>query len=129
MKYIKLFEVKFKSPGLRHGNVGTYLYDKFFLNKDIEEIVESEDPDKIEDISYQITFIFEYQITGDFLDIFTEMKNYLIENFNLKEKNTSLYPSHYANKINFNISIKGLDNVDKLKKEADIHVKLKKYNL
>lgn len=133
--HIKLFEeTRYRTPGLRNARVGRFLVETFFTKspefhfEDPQpyEAVESEDSN-----GYSIDIYFS-DLNGNYFDCIVEMKNFLIENYNIKNSDTYIYHnvnSREDGQVILNITIKNSNSIEKIKKDARVHSAAKKYNL
>ena len=131
MKYIKTYEVKFRSPGMKKGYVGPFLYDKFFssIKTNLQEPKQIMETWNYED-EYSVDFYFE-DLPSIYFDAFVEIRSFLVENYNVKMEDIEINYSDYfksETKV-LSITIRGYDNIDKLVSEAKIYKDAKKYNL
>ena len=77
-----------------------------------------------------IDMIF-FDLDGVYFDEIALLKNYLVDNYELDPSDIGIYhrgcENEYENKLK--ILIRGIDNIERLEKEAKIYFDAKRYNI
>ena len=122
MKHIKIFETKFRSPGLRNKNVGRYLTGIFFKKDDVSSVIETQTHN-----GYLIEIVFE-NLNGSIFENLVNIKNVLLQDYNVTYDNITIN-SRNGEEPHLEIFFISDDNIDKLKEDAILYKTTKKYNI